>query len=134
MKTWFLTLALMLATTLSGVAQAKQNVPEVFTLGRDLCLATARTQLLDSCDFHAEIKTRKSSMWGMALEICGTYGESNPARESHCYARAAALIKDEDTKDQASKCTGLSSAGEKSSCFKKVFTAKEGEKRDLVTK
>ncbi len=132
MKTWLVTAILILANVLSALPAQAKSVPDVFTLGRDLCLATARTQLLDSCDFHAELKTRKSSMWGMALEICSTYGESNPARESHCYTRAAVLIKDEDTKAESAKCTGLSSAGEKSSCLKKVFSAREVASKSLI--
>lgn len=131
MKSLIIALA-FLVSAFTNVAQAKSTVPEVFTLGRDLCLSTARFQLLDSCDFHAEIKTRKSSTWGMALEICGTYGESNPAREASCFARAASLIKDEDTSDRASKCGDLATIGEKSACLKKVFTAKNAEKHHLA--
>ncbi|MEK7358667.1 MAG: hypothetical protein AAB250_19640 [Bdellovibrionota bacterium] len=129
MKALFFTVAMTMSLTLTQTAQAAAaNVPEVFTLGRDLCVTTARTQLLDACDFHAEVKTRKSSKWGMALEICGTYGESNPAREANCYARAVNLIKDEDTLAQAMKCRDLSIPGEKNSCLKKVFASKNGEK------
>jgi hypothetical protein len=121
MKTLILALTLILSTA----AHAKTTVPEVFALGRDLCMSTARAQLIDACDFHAEVKTRKASLWGMAVEICSTYGESNPAREGLCFARAVNLIKDDDTKVQATKCVSLATPGEKSSCIKKVFIAKK---------
>lgn len=128
MKTWILALMLLVANT----ANAKTVVPEVFKLGRSLCVATARAQLLDACDFHAEVKARKSNAYGMALELCGTYGEDNPAREAFCFTRAAKLIEDEDTREQASRCQDLSTPGEKSSCLKKLFVVKNGEKKEIA--
>ena len=130
MKTWMLTLAIALLTTTA--AQAKQGVPESFTLGRELCLATARTQLLDNCDFQAELKTRSASVYGMALDICGTYGESNPARETLCFTKAAAVLKEDDVSSEVLKCRELSTASEKSTCLKKVFTAKNSQKTKLA--